>query len=258
MFPPGYASAPYEDVNHVMNVAAAVFTGGSLETNPRVLESLPVNLCIARGLVAWGSQFDARAWLSRNWVRVSSRSFRLRFYEPCDHELSKLKHSEPFGGVVAVDADRNVIAAIPTIISWSDEVTLVSFKYGNRWNTGRLGRAFSESSKGAVWHLRSAFLDNKENVHHHEVFDDAKKCPPGEYQDLFFHAYQVRAARSYKNLCGAVAGHVFERAALSETPDIPTPDMIYKTTRGVGVHMPPPALGFGSPVKPIAFGGGVL
>lgn len=245
MFPPGFASAPYQSVDHVMKVAAAVYTGSSLETTPRVLERLPVNLCIASGLVAWQSRFDAWAWLSRNGVRVSPRSFRLHFSEPCDHDLSRLRHSEPFGGVVVVDAAREVVAAIPTIISWSDEVTLASFRYGGRWNTGRLGHAFAESSLGAVWHLRSAFVDNKERAHYHEVFKDAKKCPPGEYQDLFFHSYQVRAARTYKNLCDEVAGHVFDRVAMCETPDIPTPEMIYKTNPGAG---------FGSPVKPISFG----
>ena len=248
MLPPGFTSAPYQDVDHVMMVAAAVYSGSELETTPGVLGRLPVNICIASGLVAWQSRFDAPAWLSRNGVRASPRSFRFHFYERCDHDLSKLRHSEPFGGVVVVDAAREVIAAIPTIISWSEDVTLVSFRYGGRWNTGRLGQAFAESSRGAVWHLRSAFLDTKENVHYHEVFKDPKKCPPGEYQDLFCHSYQVRAARSYKNLCDAVAGHVFERAALSEKNNIPTPDMIFKSNQGAG---------FGSPVKPISFGGEV-
>ena len=102
-----------------------------------------------------------------------------------------------------------------------------------------------------VWHLRSAFVDNKENVHHHEVFNDAKKCPPGEYQDLFFHAYQTRAIGAYKNLCDAFAGHVFECVAAPDPPDIPTPEMLFKTTGGNG---PPPSRPFGSPAKPIAFG----
>lgn len=227
---PGYARAPYQSVDHVMAVAAGVFTGANIVTDPKILDSLPVNMCILGDLANWGARFCAATWLRRNNIRVASRAYKLNFYEPCDHDLSKLRHSEHFGGVVVVDKNYKIIACIPTVISWSEDVVLISFKHNNRWNTGRLGRAYAPNSKGACWHLKAAFVDNKENVHTHEVFDDARLSAPRKYMDLFIHTYQKTTAAAYKRLCDAVAGHVFEGlTGDTEQFDIPTPQMIYRT-----------------------------
>lgn len=260
--PPGYARPPYQDADHAMQVAASINTGFGMESNPAILDALPVNLCVIRDLVSWDSRFLAEKWLAKNEVKLSSRAYRLHFYEACKEDLSNLRSSEPFGGVLIVDRNHKILATIPTIISWNDSVVLVSFKHDNKWNTGRLGKPFCESSKGAIWHLKSAFIDNKENVHPHEDMADVSKYPAKEFHDLFLHSYQKRAADSYKRMCDSVASHVFERVVCTKEEDPPTPEMIYRTppcvTPGVRGFIEPRPRPFGiakSPLRrPRAFG----
>ena len=73
---PGYVRLPFRDVDHVMRVAAEVYTGYGLETDPDVLNNLPVNLSIMKDLVS-PKRFNVPKWLSRHGVGTSTRSYEL-------------------------------------------------------------------------------------------------------------------------------------------------------------------------------------
>lgn len=249
----GYVKDVYRSLDHVLEVSSKVFNGTDVECDADILANLPVNLCIVRDLISWTSKFQTEAWLELAGIKEGVLPSNISFYENKDsaifqHNRENFRHSVPFNGAVIVDSRYKVIACIPTFLSWYKDHIFISFYHNNTWNSGRLGKPFCGTSKGAIWYIKNRFIgypECTENIHHHEEFERVHNYPAKEYFELFFHKPQERQAASYKRLCEIISRTSFTFSSVTETEDgARTPEIIRKRPTDTNT------LTFGSPLQP--------